>query len=162
MAMPVKKKGHYFCERLPVPGVTNFKKKVWKRLVQFHRVEHVQVDHVAAGVVQAFTLYFFLGVCEDRELHGDTRGVAEHLLEFYLLGVHEERVRDLRRAEFLALAAVHAAGCDVGETDEVEHEVRGDLAWGDVRRVLGRAVDTVADRAGRDVGVALDAAGGRP
>ena len=58
--------------------------------------------------------------------------VAEHLLEFDLLGMHEESVRDLGRAEFLALAAVHAGRCDVGEPDEVEHEVRWDFSGGHI------------------------------
>ena len=48
----------------------------------------------------------------------------------------------------------------MGEADEVEHEVRGDFAGSNIRRVLGRAVNTVADRTGRDTAVALDAAGG--
>ena len=66
-----------------------------KSLVFFKRIEHVLVDHVAAGVVQAFALHFLLCIGEDREFHGDARGVAEHCLEFYLLGVHEERIRNL-------------------------------------------------------------------
>ena len=86
--------------------------------------------------------------------------MAEHLLEFDLLGVHEECVRDLCRAEFLALAAVHAGVRDVGEPDEVEHEVRREFTGFDIGRVLGRAVHTVADRAGLDTRVALDAPGG--
>ena len=89
------------------------------------RVEHVLVDHVTAGVVEPGTLGLLLSKGEDWEFHVNTRNMAEHLFKFNLLGVHEERVRDLCRAEFLALAAVHTGICNMGEPDQVEHEVRG-------------------------------------
>ena len=89
------------------------------------RVEHVLVDHVAAGVVEPGTLGLLLSKGKDREFHVNTRNMAEHLFEFNLLGVHEECIRDLCRAEFLALATVHTGVCNVGEPDQVEHEVRG-------------------------------------
>ena len=123
------------------------------------RVEHVLVDHVAAGVVKTGTLGLLFSIGKDREFHVNTRNMAEHLFEFNLLGVHEERVRDLCRAEFLALAAVHTGVGNVGEPDQVEHEVRGQLTGSHIRRVLCCAVHTVADRAGLDTGITLDAAG---
>lgn len=88
-------------------------------------IEDILEDHVAAGVVKTGTLGLLLGKGKDREFHVNTRDVAEHLFEFNLLGVHEERVRDLCRAEFLALATVHTGVGNVGEPDQVEHEVRG-------------------------------------
>ena len=109
-------------------------------------IEHVLVNHVAAGVVQASALFLFLDHREQREFHVDAGHMAEHLFEFGLLGVHEESVRDFCRAEFLALATVHAGVRDVGEPDEVEHEVGRELAGSDVGRVLGCAVHAVADR----------------
>jgi hypothetical protein len=121
-------------------------------------LEHVLVDHVAAGIVEPPALLFLFDIRHEREFHGNAGHVAEHLFEFLLLCVHEERVRDLCRAEFLALAAVHAGVRDVSEADEVEHEVRRDLAGSYIRRVLGGTVNAVADRTGRDARVALDTA----
>ena len=123
------------------------------------RVEHVLVDHVAAGVVEPGTLGLLLSKCEDWEFHVNTRNMAEHLFKFNLLGVHEECIGDLSGADFLALAAVHAGVRDVGIADQVEHEVRGQLTGSHIRRVLCCAVHTVADRAGLDTGITLDTAG---
>ena len=129
-----------------------------KELVPRKGLEHVLVDHIAAGVVQAAAFLLLLDHGEERELHVDAGHMAEHLFEFDLLGMHEEGVRDICRAEFLALAAVHAGVRDVGEPDEVEHEVGRKLPGSDIGRVLGRAVHAVADGTGADARVALDAA----
>ena len=119
-----------------------------KKWLFFYGVEHILVDHVAAGVTQPFAFSFLLDECKEREFHVSARHMAKHLLEFDLLGVHEQRVRDLSRAEFLALAAVDARVRDVGKADEMEHEVRRQLPGGHVRRVLGRAVHAVTDGTG--------------
>jgi hypothetical protein len=127
----------------------NYREKKAKKLKLFgNRVEHVLVDHVAAGIVQPCTFLFFLDHCHKREFHTDTGHVTEHLLELDLLGVHEERVGDFCRAEFLALAAVHAGVRDMGEPYEVEHEVGRELPWRDIGRVLCGTIDTIANRAG--------------
>jgi len=122
------------------------------------RLEHVLVNHVAAGIVEPSTLFFLFDIRHKREFHVNTGHVSEHLFEFLLLCMHEECIRDLCRAEFLALAAVHTGVRDVGEADKVEHEVRRDLAGSYIRRVLGGTVNAVADRTGRDTRVALDTA----
>ena len=124
------------------------------------RVEDVLVDHVAAGVVEPSPLLPLLDIRHERKFHGNARHVAEHLLEFLLLGMHEQCVRDLCRAEFLALAAVDTAVGYVGVPDQVEHEGDREFAGRHIRGVLGGAVHTVADRALVDALVALDAAGG--
>ena len=125
-----------------------------------NRIEHVLVDHVAAGIMQPCTLLFFLDHGKEREFHVNAGHMTEHLLEFDLLGVHEERVGNLGRAEFLTLAAVHAGVRDMGEPDEVEHEIWRELPGRDIGRVLGGAVLAVADRACLNTRVALDAPGG--
>ena len=112
------------------------------------RSEHVLVDHVAAGIMEPGTLDLLLHKCHERKFHVETRDMAEHLFELDLLGVHKHGVRDLCRAEFLALAAVNAGVRDMGEANKVEHEVWRDLAGSYIRRVLGRAVHAVADGAG--------------
>ena len=123
----------------------------------WYGVEHVVVDHVAAGIMQPCTLLFLLNHGKEREFHVNAGHMAEHLLKFDLLGVHEERVGDFCRTEFFALAAVHAGVRDMGKPDEVEHEIGRELPGCDIGRVLGRAVLAVADRACLDARVALDA-----
>ena len=86
--------------------------------------------------------------------------MTEHFFHLNLLGVHEEGVRDIHRAEFLALAAVDAAVGDMGEPDQVEHEVRGNFTRGDQVGFTCTALDTVADRTCLNTGVALDTLGG--
>src|SRR5208337_4126191 len=135
----------------------SIKQEKEKKLVLWHRAVHVLVDNIAAGVSEPGPLVFLSDKRHERQFHVDTRDMAEHLLELDLLGVHEECIWDLCRAEFLALAAVHAGVRNVGEPDQVEHEAWRDLAGFHVDRVLRGAVDTVADRAGRDTRVALDA-----
>ena len=66
-----------------------------KKKLFLYRFEHVLIDHVAAGVGEPGTFFPLICHRKDREFHADARDVAEHLLEFLLLGVHEERVRDL-------------------------------------------------------------------
>src|SRR5208283_2223227 len=137
--------------------VKSIKQEKEKKLFLRHRAEHVLVDHVAAGVSEPGPLFFLFDKRHERQFHVDTRDMAEHLLELDLLCVHEECIWDLCRAEFLALAAVHAGVRNVGKPDQVEHEAWRDLAGFHVDRVLRGAVDTVADRACRDTRVALDA-----
>jgi hypothetical protein len=95
--------------------------------VPLEGVEDILVDHVAAGVVEAAALCLLLDISHGREFHGDAGHMAEHLLKFNLLCMHEQCIRDLSRAEFLTLAAVDAGVCNVGKPDEVEHEVRREL-----------------------------------
>ena len=94
--------------------------------------EHILVDQVAASVMEPAALDLLFCIGHEREFHTDTGDVTEHLLEFDLLGMHEHRIRDFRRTEFLALATVDTGICDVSEADEVEHEVRGYFSGGDV------------------------------
>ncbi len=122
-----------------------------------YRIEHVLVDHVAAGIVQPGTLLGLFNKCHQRQFHVNTRNMPEHLLEFDLLGMHEQGIRDLSRADLLALPAVHARIGDMGKTYHVEHEIDGKIPWRDVCWIFRRAFDTVTDRAGIDAPVALDA-----
>jgi len=114
-------------------------------------------DLVAASRGEPVALLPLLHEGKQRKRHVNTRNMAEHLLELDLLGVHEEGVRDIHGAELLALPAVDAGIGDVGVPDQVEHEVWRDLARCHEVRLLGAALDAVADRACFDAGVALDA-----
>jgi hypothetical protein len=94
-------------------------------------VEHVLEDHVTEVVVEPVSLGNLVDKCKVREFYGVTRDVAKPLHEFNLLGVHEERVRDLCRTEFMPLVAVHAGVCNVGKPDKMEPDVRrynGDIS----------------------------------
>jgi|GEM_PF-6325705 len=100
-------------------------KKRKKKL--FGRIEHVLVDHVASGCGKSCTLCLLLNVCQEGEAStADTRDMAEHLLQFNLLRVHEKCIWYLCGTEFLALAAVHTRVCNVSKPDQLEHEARGE------------------------------------
>ena len=86
--------------------------------------------------------------------------MVEHLLHFYLLGVHEQCIRDLHRAVLFALPAVDTRVGYVGKPDHVEHETDREFpGWHEVR-FLRAAFHAVTDRAVLDTGITFDAAGG--
>jgi len=85
-------------QKKPVPGPGKPLQRIEKereKLVPLQGLEDILVDHVASGVVKPGALFLLLDIGHEREFHVNTRGVAEHLLEFNLLGVHEECIRDL-------------------------------------------------------------------
>jgi len=139
-----------------VVSVCNGKIKKRKKLF-WHWIEHVLVDHVAAGIVQPCTLLFLLDHSKEREFHVHAGDMTEHLFEFNLLCVHEECVGDFCRAEFFALATVHTGVRDMGKPDEVEHEIGRKFAGFDICRILGCAILTITDGTGFNARVALDA-----
>lgn len=122
-------------------------------------LEDVVVDHIGAGCIQPGPFCFLFGECMDRGFHVDSRSVVEHLLDLNLLGVHEQGIRDLHRAEFLALTTVDTRIRHVGKPDQVEHETRGQNPWFHVMWLLGGTLNTITDWTGFNTGVALDTLG---
>ncbi len=88
-------------------------------------VENPLEDNIATGVVEPASLGHLPDICMEWMFYVDTRDVARPLHEFNLLGVHEERVRDLCVIDFMPLVAVHAGVCNVGKPDKVEPDFLG-------------------------------------
>ena len=117
-----------------------------RELFFLERVEDILVNHVATGIMKAKRSSF----SSTYAMSGSsmlTPGTWPNIFSSWTCWACMKSAFGISRADFLALAAVHAGVGDVGEPDQVEHEVDRKFAGRDIGRVLGPAVNTVADRA---------------
>jgi hypothetical protein len=86
-------------------------------------LEHVLIDHIAAGGAEPAAFCLLLDIRYKREFPVKTGHVTEHLPGLDLPGMHEECIGDLRRTDFHALKSGESSRMIIGNPDRFDMDV---------------------------------------